>query len=173
MVAESVYAARDALDLIDVTYEPLPALPEPEGAADGGIGVVVGTHRANAPVHPDLLADRPVDERRRLLVEFGVRAHPVHLGGRGEDHARAGRRVAGLERRDAYPGRGGRLARFECIEGGLAAHAVFRLLPHQVGERLGHPGATVTRLGHGVPIGGELNYLDEGTLDAAMQARHR
>ncbi|MBI1726626.1 MAG: molybdopterin-dependent oxidoreductase [Candidatus Rokubacteria bacterium] len=36
VVADSVYAARDAIDLIDVTYEPLPALPEPEGAvADG------------------------------------------------------------------------------------------------------------------------------------------
>ena len=36
VVAETVYAARDALDLIEVTYEPLPALPEPEGAlADG------------------------------------------------------------------------------------------------------------------------------------------
>jgi carbon-monoxide dehydrogenase large subunit len=32
VVAESIYAARDALDLIDVAYEPLQALPEPEGA---------------------------------------------------------------------------------------------------------------------------------------------
>jgi carbon-monoxide dehydrogenase large subunit len=36
VVADSVYAARDALDLIDVTYEPLPALPEPEGALAEG-----------------------------------------------------------------------------------------------------------------------------------------
>jgi len=36
VVADSVYAARDALDLIDVTYEPLPALPEPEGAVAEG-----------------------------------------------------------------------------------------------------------------------------------------
>jgi len=36
VVAETIYAARDALDLIEVTYEPLPALPLPEGAvADG------------------------------------------------------------------------------------------------------------------------------------------
>jgi carbon-monoxide dehydrogenase large subunit len=36
VVAETVYAARDAVDLIEVTYEPLQALPEPEGAlADG------------------------------------------------------------------------------------------------------------------------------------------
>ena len=36
VVADSVYAARDAADLIDVTYEPLPALPEPEGAVAEG-----------------------------------------------------------------------------------------------------------------------------------------
>jgi carbon-monoxide dehydrogenase large subunit len=36
VVADSVYAARDACDLIDVTYEPLPALPEPEGALAEG-----------------------------------------------------------------------------------------------------------------------------------------
>ena len=29
----------------------------------------------------------------------------------------------------------------------------------------------VTRLAHGVPVGGELDYLDEGTLSAAMRAR--
>ena len=36
VVADSVYAARDAIDLIEVTYEPLPALPEPEGAVAEG-----------------------------------------------------------------------------------------------------------------------------------------
>ncbi len=29
----------------------------------------------------------------------------------------------------------------------------------------------VTRLAHGVPVGGELDYLDEGTLSAAFRAR--
>jgi recombination protein RecR len=29
----------------------------------------------------------------------------------------------------------------------------------------------VTRLAHGVPVGGELDYLDEGTLAAALRAR--
>jgi recombination protein RecR len=30
---------------------------------------------------------------------------------------------------------------------------------------------SVTRLAHGVPVGGELDYLDEGTLVAAMKSR--
>jgi recombination protein RecR len=42
---------------------------------------------------------------------------------------------------------------------------------HYVAERLGETGASVTRLAHGVPVGGELDYLDEGTLAAALKAR--
>ena len=45
-----------------------------------------------------------------------------------------------------------------------------RPLPGRAVEALG---CAVTRLGHGVPIGGELTYLDEGTLDAALRARQR
>jgi recombination protein RecR len=44
---------------------------------------------------------------------------------------------------------------------------------HYLAERLKPMGCTVSRLGHGVPIGGELTYLDEGTLDAALRARQR
>jgi recombination protein RecR len=29
----------------------------------------------------------------------------------------------------------------------------------------------VTRLAHGVPVGGELDYLDEGTLSTAIKSR--
>jgi recombination protein RecR len=29
----------------------------------------------------------------------------------------------------------------------------------------------VTRLAHGVPVGGELDYLDDGTLSAAIRQR--
>ena len=32
-------------------------------------------------------------------------------------------------------------------------------------------GAKVSRLAHGVPVGGELDYLDEGTLSAAIRQR--
>jgi recombination protein RecR len=42
---------------------------------------------------------------------------------------------------------------------------------HYVGERLGGTGVFVTRLAHGVPVGGELDYLDDGTLSAALKAR--
>lgn len=42
---------------------------------------------------------------------------------------------------------------------------------HYVTDRLAGTATRVTRLAHGVPIGGELDYLDEGTLAAALRAR--
>ncbi|MDF2781652.1 MAG: RecR protein [Geminicoccaceae bacterium] len=42
---------------------------------------------------------------------------------------------------------------------------------HYVAERLAASGPVVSRLALGVPIGGELNYLDDGTLGAALKAR--
>ena len=42
---------------------------------------------------------------------------------------------------------------------------------HYIAERLAGLGVTITRLAHGVPVGGELDYLDDGTLSAALKAR--
>lgn len=44
---------------------------------------------------------------------------------------------------------------------------------HYVTEQLAPTGVSVTRLAQGVPIGGELDYLDEGTLAAAIKARRK
>src|SRR5262245_27173671 len=44
---------------------------------------------------------------------------------------------------------------------------------HYVADRLAGLGATVTRLAHGVPVGGELDYLDDGTLVAALKSRRQ
>jgi recombination protein RecR len=42
---------------------------------------------------------------------------------------------------------------------------------HYLTDRLAGLPVTVTRLAHGVPLGGELDYLDDGTLTAALKAR--
>ena len=42
---------------------------------------------------------------------------------------------------------------------------------HYIADRAAPTGARVTRLAQGVPIGGELDYLDEGTLTTALRAR--
>jgi recombination protein RecR len=49
------------------------------------------------------------------------------------------------------------------VEGQTTAHYIIDLLAD-------HP-VKVTRLAHGVPVGGELDYLDDGTLAAAMRQR--
>jgi len=53
------------------------------------------------------------------------------------------------------------LAMNATVEGQTTAHYLMDLLG----------GMKVTRLAHGVPVGGELDYLDEGTLSAAFKAR--
>ena len=42
---------------------------------------------------------------------------------------------------------------------------------HYIADRLGESAVTVTRLAHGLPVGGEIDYLDDGTLTAALKAR--
>jgi len=53
------------------------------------------------------------------------------------------------------------LAMNATVEGQTTAHYMMDLLGDM----------KVTRLAHGVPVGGELDYLDEGTLSAAFKAR--
>lgn len=55
------------------------------------------------------------------------------------------------------------LAMNATIEGQTTAHYLM--------DALAPSGVKVTRLAHGVPVGGELDYLDEGTLSAAFKAR--
>jgi recombination protein RecR len=54
---------------------------------------------------------------------------------------------------------------------GLNATVEGQTTAHYVMDLIGPAGVSVTRLAHGVPVGGELDYLDEGTLAAAFAAR--
>lgn len=55
------------------------------------------------------------------------------------------------------------LAMNATVEGQTTAHYLM--------DTLEPTGVKITRLAHGVPVGGELDYLDEGTLSAAFSAR--
>jgi recombination protein RecR len=55
------------------------------------------------------------------------------------------------------------LAMNATVEGQTTAHYLMDILAGS--------NTKVTRLAHGVPVGGELDYLDEGTLSAAFRAR--
>ena len=66
----------------------------------------------------------------------------------------------------ARAGQGAReviLALNATVEGQTTAHYII--------DRLANTGAKLSRLAHGVPIGGEIDYLNEGTLAAALAAR--
>lgn len=53
----------------------------------------------------------------------------------------------------------------------LAATVDGQTTAHYLGERLHSLGVVISRLSHGVPVGGELDLLDDGTLFAALQSR--
>jgi recombination protein RecR len=55
------------------------------------------------------------------------------------------------------------LAMNATVEGQTTAHYII--------DRLAGSAVQVSRLAHGVPVGGELDYLDEGTLAAALASR--
>ena len=61
----------------------------------------------------------------------------------------------------------------EFVEIVLAVNATVegQTTAHYIADKLVGSGAQVTRLAHGVPLGGELDYLDDGTLTAALKAR--
>lgn len=42
---------------------------------------------------------------------------------------------------------------------------------HYIADRLSSLEVDITRLAHGVPVGGELDYLDEGTITTALKSR--
>ena len=55
------------------------------------------------------------------------------------------------------------LATNATVEGQSTAHYIMDMLKGS--------DVTVSRLAHGVPVGGELDYLDDGTLAEAMKSR--
>ncbi|MEZ5923027.1 MAG: recombination mediator RecR [Hyphomicrobiaceae bacterium] len=72
--------------------------------------------------------------------------------------------IAGLMQRSADPSvREIILALNATVEGQSTAHFL--------AEELQRDGLSISRLAHGVPVGGELDYLDEGTLAAAIKSR--
>jgi len=65
------------------------------------------------------------------------------------------------------------------IEGGAVDEVVLAMnatlegqtTAHYLAEKLEPHGLRITQLAHGLPVGGELDYLDEGTLAQALRAR--
>jgi recombination protein RecR len=66
-----------------------------------------------------------------------------------------------------------RVSRDEVKEVILAMNATVdgQTTAHYITDRLEGLDISISRLAHGVPVGGELDYLDDGTLAAAMKSR--
>ncbi len=110
---------------------------------------------------PDLWAlERGRLFRGRFHVLGGVLSA---LDGVRPEHLSIDRLRARLAPADAPPVREVVLALAATLEGQTTAH--------YVAERLSDTGVIVTQLAHGVPVGGELDYLDEGTLAQALRLR--
>ena len=64
-------------------------------------------------------------------------------------------------------------ARSEASEVVLALNATFdgQTTAHYIAKELAESGVRTTRIGFGVPVGGELDYLDPETITAAFRAR--
>ena len=67
----------------------------------------------------------------------------------------------------------GRIAEGGVDEVVLAMNATLegQTTAHYIAEKLEHYPLRLTQLAHGLPVGGELDYLDEGTLAQALRAR--
>jgi recombination protein RecR len=94
------------------------------------------------------------------------------IDGRGPEQLNMGRLVA----RATAPGTSAGGSGIEEVILALSATVDGQTTAHYISERLAGGGAAgsgvkVTRLAHGVPVGGELDYLDDGTLTAALKAR--
>lgn len=88
--------------------------------------------------------------------------HLSPLDGIGPEHLNIGALVARAAEPDVSEIL---LALNATVEGQSTAHYMM--------DQLAHSNVTVSRLAQGVPIGGELDYLDEGTLAAAIKSRRR
>ena len=53
----------------------------------------------------------------------------------------------------------------------LPATVAGQTTAHYLAERLSRANVSVTSLARGVPVGGELEWLDEGTIAQALRAR--
>lgn len=73
----------------------------------------------------------------------------------------------------AIPGLMERAAKPQVKEVILALNATVggQTTAHYLADRLSTCAVAISRLAHGVPVGGELDYLDDGTLTAAFRAR--
>ncbi len=83
----------------------------------------------------------------------------------------------------ALDGVGPKDLRLDSLMANIAAHNIKEVIlalsatvdgqstVHYITDMIGKPDVKITKLAHGMPMGGELDYLDDGTIATAMKAR--
>ncbi|MBF0374435.1 MAG: recombination protein RecR [Alphaproteobacteria bacterium] len=125
-----------------------------------------------------ICADARRDETMLCVVEDVVSLWALERSGafRGRYHVLGGvlSALEGVGPEDlGIPGLVQRVAAGEVREVILALSATVdgQTTAHYIVDRLAGASLRLTGLAHGVPVGGELDYLDEGTISAALAAR--
>lgn len=119
------------------------------------------------------------DSSTIAVVETAVELYAMERSGfRGKYHVLGNLRKIPYERR-AEEFRLAELAR-RCVGEKIAEVIIAtnstlegQTTAYFIGEFLKDSGVKVTRPASGIPVGGELDYLDEGTLSAALNLRQR
>ena len=169
-------ARRAALHLLerrDTLMQPLAQALE-SAAERVGNCAICGNLDSDDPCR--ICSDPRRDDRQICVVETVSDLWAIERSGafKGRFHVLGGTL-------SAIDGRGPEQLRLAALEGRLAGvkEVVLALsttvdgqtTAHYIAERLADHPVAVTHLAQGVPVGGELDYLDDGTLTAALRAR--
>ncbi|WP_068084849.1 recombination mediator RecR [Polycladidibacter stylochi] len=172
-------ARRAALHLIEKKEQLLAPLAEAMGVAVETVGICSNCGSVDTCDPCSICADSKRDGATIIVVEDvadlwaleragTMNAHYHVLGGTlspldgiGPDDLNIGKLV---ERVESGAVNEVILAVNATVEGQTTAHYITDML-----SAFSH--VNITRLAHGVPVGGELDYLDEGTLAQALRAR--
>ena len=173
-------AQRMTLDILQRNREGGKTLAETLAAAVEQVGYCRHCRTLTEAGHCRLCADENRDDGVLCVVESpadilaiesagGFRGRYFVLNGRLSPIDGVGPEDLALDRLAArvraLPVREVILATNPTVEGEATAHYIAGLLENEV--------ASITRIAHGVPIGGELEYVDGGTIMHALQGRRR
>ncbi|WP_422040592.1 recombination mediator RecR [Roseibium sp.] len=171
-------ARRAALHLIKKKDQLLVPLSEAMGVAVSEIGIcsVCGTVDTSDPC--TICSDPKRDETVLVVVEDvadlwaleragAVKAHYHVLGGTLSPLDGVGPEDLNLASLIDRCGS----EKFNEVILAISATVEGQTTAHYIMDQLAPLGVNVTKLAHGVPVGGELDYLDEGTLAQALKAR--
>ena len=78
-----------------------------------------------------------------------------------------------LINRSYYVNTGSKIQNVEELILATSATVDGKTTSHYIADRFQNIGIKISLLAHGIPVGGELDYLDDGTIGAALKDRRK